>query len=106
MTKCKITVLKRMYDEALSSEYCASPIRQCPILEDGQTFISDFNPPAGFCNWAWNDILKYVTALLSGGNFSNDIFKGWMKEDNNMIVCCTDGIRPVVFKLERIEVEE
>ena len=27
----------------------------------------------------------------------------WMKADNTFISCCTDGIKPVVFKLERIE---
>jgi len=27
----------------------------------------------------------------------------WMKKDGTNIVCCTDGMSPVVFKLERIE---
>ncbi|HHX99854.1 MAG TPA: TIGR04076 family protein [Methanothermobacter sp.] len=26
-----------------------------------------------------------------------------MKDDKTMIACCTDGIRPVVFKLEKLE---
>lgn len=29
--------------------------------------------------------------------------KGWMKEENTMITCCSDGTRPVIIKIERIE---
>ena len=31
---------------------------------------------------------------------------GWMKKENEMIACCNDGTRPVIFKIERIDVEE
>ena len=31
---------------------------------------------------------------------------GWMNDDKVMIACCNDGTRPVVFKIERIDVEE
>ena len=27
----------------------------------------------------------------------------WIKKKGNMVSCCTDGLRPVIFKLERIE---
>ncbi|MFX0209054.1 MAG: TIGR04076 family protein [Candidatus Hodarchaeota archaeon] len=42
---------------------------------------------------------------MQGGNFRNYIGKTgkiwkWMKTDNTYITCCTDGIRPVIFKLE------
>ena len=36
---------------------------------------------------------------LQGGS----IMKGWMKEENTMITCCSDGTRPVIFKIERID---
>lgn len=75
----------------------------CPLLEEGQMFITNGDKPDGFCDWAWNDLLKFVYILLAGGNFSEDIFQGWMKDDKTMIACCTDGIRPVVFKLEKLE---
>ena len=26
-----------------------------------------------------------------------------MKEENTMITCCSDGTRPVIFKIERID---
>jgi uncharacterized repeat protein (TIGR04076 family) len=102
MIKCKITVLKRMFNQDLVREYCASEADLCPVFTEGQEFIyeayGDGNKPEGFCEQAWNDIYKYVLALSVNGNFT-----GWMKKDGINIVCCTDGLRPVVFKLERIE---
>lgn len=32
--------------------------------------------------------------------------RGWMKEENVMITCCSDGSRPVIFKVERLDGEE
>lgn len=31
--------------------------------------------------------------------------EGWMKDERVMIACCSDGTRPVVFKIERIDYE-
>ena len=31
---------------------------------------------------------------------------GWMNDDKVMITCCNDGTRPVIFKIERIDVDE
>lgn len=31
--------------------------------------------------------------------------KGWMKRENEMIACCSDGMRPIIFKIERIDCE-
>lgn len=28
---------------------------------------------------------------------------GWMSDKKVMIACCSDGTRPVIFKIERIE---
>jgi uncharacterized repeat protein (TIGR04076 family) len=30
---------------------------------------------------------------------------GWTKDDRVMIACCSDGTRPVIFKIERLDVE-
>ena len=51
--------------------------------------------PEGFCPWAWIDIYRSVSAMSSGS--SN---KPWAKKDGQTIVCCTDGVRPVVFCVE------
>ena len=39
--------------------------------------------------------------IVQGGS----IMKGWMKNENEMIACCSDGTRPVIFKIERIDYE-
>jgi uncharacterized repeat protein (TIGR04076 family) len=36
--------------------------------------------------------------LMTNGSFGT-----WMKNKNNFITCCTDGIKPVIFKVERLE---
>ena len=101
MTHVKITVLRRMSNPDLYAEYCQSDhVPPCAAFTEGQEFIVQWNRcPKGFCSWAWKDIQPGLVTLLSGGSFS----KGWMKDANTLISCCTDGIQPVVFKLERIE---
>ena len=32
--------------------------------------------------------------------------KGWMKKENEMIACCSDGTRPVIFKIERSDYDQ
>lgn len=103
MTKCKITVLKRTINKDIAQEYCEQEFTACPKFQEGQEFIAGFEKPDGFCSWAWCDISKYLTVLLSSGNFSEGLFEGWMKDKNTMIACCTDGMRPVIFKLEKLE---
>ena len=31
---------------------------------------------------------------------------GWTNDDRVMIACCNDGTRPVIFKIERIDIPE
>ena len=102
MVKCRITVLKRMFNQDLASEYCQEEASPCSVFSDGQEFIYDHhgdgNKPENFCEYAWNDIYKAVFTLASNGTFL-----GWMKDGGTIITCCTDGVRPVIFKVERIE---
>lgn len=104
MVKCKITVLKRTVHQDLADEYCKSKIGICTKFKDGDEFVTEnsMQMPEGFCNYAWHDIHRFLLALMTGGNFGSYSWN-WMKDDNTMIICCTDGIRPVIFKLERIE---
>ena len=55
-----------------------------------------------FCGEAWDAVSRYVYAALQGGS----IMKGWTNDDRMMITCCNDGIRPVIFKIERIDIPE
>ena len=105
MVGCKITIIKRTFNQDLAEEYISSPVSPCENYTDGQVFtVSEgLEKPNGFCSWAWNDIYKTVVALARGGNFNRGLFEDWMKDDKSLITCCTDGIRPVIFLVERLE---
>jgi uncharacterized repeat protein (TIGR04076 family) len=55
-------------------------------------------PDGFFCDWAWIDIHKLVLAMQLGAKFSP-----WMKDERTFIACCTDGVKPVSFRPERLE---
>ena len=100
MAKAKITVLRRMVNEDFIAEYLGadSSVGPCSLVEDGQVFIQeDWRPPEGFCPWAWSDIHKEIILVRRGGS------QGGRMPEGTAIACCTDGFRPVVFKIERIE---
>tara|TARA_B100000315_G_C14175126_1_gene406349 strand:+ start:77 stop:427 length:351 start_codon:yes stop_codon:yes gene_type:complete len=102
MDRVKITVVKRLnFNEihADSNTECTpnmDPV--CNRFNEGDVFITDLKAlPEGFCPAAFADIFRYVTGLRSGLDYS------WVKEKGKVLVCCTDGFRPVVFRLERIK---
>ena len=104
MNKCRITVLKRTFNEDLVEKYSAenqpgNPLTPCPTYYDGQEFIieNDAKMPKGFCFWAWADIQRDVAAVMYGADIP------WITQKGTMINCCSDGLRPVIFKLERID---
>lgn len=97
--KVKITVMKRLLLQDMVDENASGPWQICSKLEEGQEFISDTYIPEGFCSWAWVDIQKYVITLARGGNFLGSKL-------GRTVVCCSDGYRPVIFKLERMEEPE
>ena len=102
MSKCKITVVKRTINQDLIDEYLSDDRENfglCQAYDDGQEFIIESFPlkPDGFCDWAWADIHRDVVAVMFGGSYS------WINQPGTAITCCTDGLRPVIFKVERIE---
>ena len=71
--------------------------RTCTRVNAGQVFVArDMQMPEGFCSWAWADIQRDVSHLALGGDYP------WMKQKGTALACCTDGLRPVIFKLERV----
>ena len=102
-SKVKITVLKKIDPSIIFNGNIPNipgtdkKYQICQAFNEGQEFIVEMNGqrPEGFCVWAWNDIFKDMSILHFGGNFP------WSEEGKN-ITCCTDGIRPVSFKLERL----
>lgn len=100
-SKVKISVVKKMDSkDVFGSQLPETDLdRTCLLLKEGQEFVvqEDGKMPADFCSWAWHDIHRDLTVLRFGGNFP------WMKEPGIGYACCTDGLRPVIFRLERIK---
>jgi len=99
--KVKITVLKRMRPEEVFNKLPVTPsgtLGECDVYKDGQEFmvLENGRMPEGFCGAAWNAIYTSVRVLAFGGNMP------WFKEKGVSVDCCTDGLRPVIFKLERL----
>jgi uncharacterized repeat protein (TIGR04076 family) len=96
----KITVLRRFKPEEVFDKPPAkgSAISECVLFEDGQIFHvkEDGRIPEGFCGWAWDDLYKVIQTLRFHGNFQ------WFDEPGVSISCCSDGVRPVIFKIERV----
>ena len=103
MAKVRITVMKRVLHEDLIDDYLASSAKEsgfglCTAFEEGQEFILEgMSYPEGFCHWAWADIQRDVMMVLFGQGFP------WVEPKATAITCCTDGFRPVTFKVERID---
>jgi len=103
MIKCKITVLQRTFNQEIVEEYVQHERRQtlgpCEVFREGQEFVTDVfgSMPAGFCPWAWDDIYKSLVGFAADGNFGM-----WYEDPRIIIACCTDGTRPVIFKIEKM----
>lgn len=91
----KITVMKKLFHEDLVNECTLSPESwtPCTHFNIGDEFITSLEEPwkmpEGFCGWAWADIQKTVYGMARGGQ-------------DKFVTCCTDGYRPVIFKLEKL----
>ena len=107
--KVKVTVIdKKLYPE-LQAQYCEDPESgACPMYEIGDEFVFErYGEADDFwkmgmgrqCSEAWDAIARYIYTGLQGGS----IMRGWMKDERIMIACCSDGTRPVVFKIERMD---
>ena len=104
MKTCKITVLKRYFDEELAAEYGAVDLPKCPMHKEGQVYYADYAKPEGFCDEAWKAIYQYVFALSHGGE-ELFYYGDWIRKPGVAICSCNDGLRPVIFKIERTEEE-
>lgn len=105
--RIKCTVIKKLAFEDLIREYHAGfpedvQDHTCGCFQLGDEFIFQAGAPnpvntQGFCPWAYCDIQRDIEVMKSGGS------QNWMKNPETFITCCTDGLRPVVFKLERLQ---
>lgn len=110
--QCKITVLETKVFPDYQETYLADPKSgPCPCFKPGDTFLLELTGQRDdfwhmldgkFCSEAWDAISRYVYAALQGGS----IMKGWTNDEKMMIACCSDGTRPVIFKIQRIDIED
>lgn len=100
MKKCKITVLKKMFNQDLAAKYGAEGLTSCPMLKEGQVFYADYGKPQGFCDEAWKAIYQYVFALSHGAGDGLFYYGDWIRRPGVAICSCNDGLRPVIFKIE------
>jgi uncharacterized repeat protein (TIGR04076 family) len=102
MTKLRITVVKAFSTEELYGEDAPGTIESfptvCPVHKPGQEYFTESVVcPEGLCTWAYADMRREINHLLRGGDF------GWIGRKGVAYSSCTDGLRNVVFKIERIE---
>ena len=100
MRRVKITVLKTTLDHELAGQYGMPGLGPCPMHQAGQTFLADYAKPDGLCDEAWKAIYQYVFALAHGAESGLFYYGDWIDKPGVAIVCCNDGLRPVIFKLE------
>lgn len=113
MTKIKITVLRcftanDVFEDNLPFLPEDVPKGPCKYIREGIEYFSenlelpvgmdpdDPTTPLPFCHWAFHDIYKDMSILFFGGNFS-PVLPGVK------FTTCSDGLKPVSFKLERID---
>ena len=98
MAKAEITVLQSIVFRELVEKTLPEAVWEhvvpCEFFQPGQRFTVDADSllPEGFCPTAWFDLRDKLSACLRD-------------EDplTPLIVCCQDGLRPVTFRIERIE---
>lgn len=99
--KVKITVIRKCFFEDLAeASFTDGKEGRCLLMSEGDTFIyeGDAVKPEGLCPWAWIDIYRGVSAISSGATYTP-----WNNRDGYQILCCTDGVRPVIFSVEKME---
>jgi len=99
--KCKITVIQRSLNQDIIDGYIKKEMRNhtlCSRFKEGDVFFvtSEFEMPDNFCHWAWADIRKDIMAIINGAQFP------WFSLNGMTISGCTDWLRPVLFKIEKL----
>lgn len=105
----RVTIVKREYYSFLDDcppEHLEEG--KCTYFREGQEFIvtrenfNSFPENHSFCTTAWSLLkTKIYAAFLS----QKHEWEGWNKEVTKQFLCCSNGIHPVVFLLERIDTE-
>ena len=102
MKKVKITVLKTEFypelaERSLTEGREAGP---CPLQQVGDVFYYEggAEKPEGLCPWAWIDLYRGISTLANG-----PLVNDWYSHEDRRILCCTDGVRPVIYELALLD---
>ena len=76
----------------------ATPVYFYGISAQMKTFIDRTYP-------IWQHLGKKEVYYIISAGLGEDMRK-WTNDDRMMIACCNDGTRPVIFKIERIDIPE
>jgi len=99
MAKARITVIKRAFHRDVVDEFFPSlsgKIGPCSVFLDRESYVvkGPFpTKPEAFCDWAWTDIHKVDALTMMGAN----------PTPGTEFTCCTDGLRPVTLRIQRID---
>ncbi|MFT5873560.1 MAG: putative repeat protein (TIGR04076 family) [Clostridium sp.] len=95
----KITILKKLKVEDIHKQYAKSNLPViCAKGQEGDEYRSkNCEMPEKFCAGAWEGLKSKVYILASGSN------SAYVKQEGIAIHSCNDGLHPVIFKLERVE---
>lgn len=97
--KARITVIKKAFHKDIVDQYFPQLVEQvsiCTVFEEGEAYEVEGpfpSKPEGFCDWAWTDIHKTVALTMMGAN----------PTPGTEFSCCSDGLRPVTFRIQRIK---
>ncbi|WP_130848464.1 TIGR04076 family protein [Intestinimonas timonensis] len=98
MKKVKITVLKTEFYPELADRYLTEgrEAGPCPFQNVGDVFYYEggAEKPEGLCPWAWIDLYRGISTLANG-----PLVNDWYSHEDRRILCCTDGVRPVIYEL-------
>ena len=84
--------------ECFMARVYISQMQPGALIED-QVFLVDPGEgvPEGFCPWAWADIRRDILTVAYGADIPG------MRQPGTVITGCTDWLRPVLFKVERMD---
>ncbi|MHA2496897.1 MAG: TIGR04076 family protein [Candidatus Hodarchaeales archaeon] len=98
--KLKITIVKKFSpEEVFGHEVKRTSGEIVPLcgLEEREYIVEhQFKMPEGFCGKAWQDMSRELSLLSYGVDYD-------YTEPYAIYATCTDGIRPVVFKIQPLD---
>lgn len=101
-TKLKITVVKKFRPEDIlghevKREDTGETLSYCGH-EVGEEFVMDnhLNRPEGLCGRAWHDLYTTLMTYYCGGDYE-------YPKPGVTYQPCGDGLRPVIFKIEKMK---